>query len=155
MIEDDRYEELFQDSPDSVYNAWWVVMVVVGGTNPRVPGSLELCLMQDYDIDMHGSVTVQPHQLPAPMAAAADAVLSANPFMQFTTLHVPAHLTLTQDVSIHSNVHQAQAAATLLQPAATLGLFQLPKADVPAHTAPAPTPAPASTPPSHLTPNEW
>ena len=146
MTENDRYEELFQDGPDSVYNTWCAVLA--GSANPAMPGGLALHPMQDYDIDM---------QLPAP--AAADAVPSASPFTQFTTLHVPAHLTLTQDVDMYRNMHQALAAASLSstllsQPAATLGPFQLLRADVPAHTAPAPTPTPARTPPSHLTPNE-
>ena len=146
MTENDRYEELFQDGPDSMYNTWRAVLA--GSANPAMPGSLALHPMQDYDIDM---------QLPAPVAA--DAVPSANPFTQFTTLHVPVHLTLTQDVDMYRNVHQALAAASLSstllsQPAATLGPFQLLQADVPAHTAPAPTPTPVCTPPSLLTPNE-
>ena len=147
MTENDRYEELFQDSPDSVYNAWCAVLA--GSANPVVPGSLALHPMQDYDINM---------QLPAPVAA--DTVPSANPFTQFTTSHVPTHLTLTQDVDMYYNVHKAPATASpsltlLSQPAAILGPFQLLQANAPVHTAPAPTPTPARTPPSHLTPNEW
>ena len=91
MTENDRYEELFQDGPDSVYNAWCAVLA--GSTNPAVPGGLALHPMQDYDIDM---------QLPAPMAA--NAVPSANPFTQFTTSHVPAHL-----IFVTRSVEQASA----------------------------------------------